>query len=266
MKSVDLTPVGGGVLLFMHIPKTGGTSMRKAVGDAYESSERAFIYEEGGVRGSLKRRAFAKLPSEERARVRLAFGHYPYGLHSSVPGDSAYVAVVRDPVDRVISVYDHYRHHKGVRYALMSSTARSRDRAAMERAEIEQSGLDLESWIFERMPTEVDNQMVRQIAGAPTIPFGECGDDLLATALEHIEQRFEMLMLQDELPAGLTRLSSRIGRPLTSGHRLKVNRRRQPIDAVEKRVRDRIADLNRLDTQLYAFARARQTEMMSGRD
>lgn len=254
---VDLTRTGTGTLLFLHVPKTGGTSMRKDVGDAYLPSERCFIYDDPSVADASTLSRYKALPEEARRQIRLIFGHYPYGLHDSVPGESAYVAVVREPVDRVVSVYEHYRHHKGLRYRLMTNGARSRDRSALERAEIEARSLDLEAWVFERRPTEVDNQMVRQLAGAPRIPFGECGDELLVSALEHVDDRFAMLLVQEEMAASLQRLSRHIGRAIKAGRRRKVNRRRPQLEDVEAHARERIAELNRLDIELYRHARER---------
>lgn len=255
--STDLTPAGGGTLLFMHIPKTAGTSLRREVGRAYAPTERAYIYDGSGLDGVHSQEGFAQLPLERRRELRLVFGHFRFGLHRAVPGPSAYAAVVRDPVDRVISVYSHYRFHKGVRYRLMSPAARAQDPAAMERYEIESRGIGLEEWVLERGRREVDNQMVRQLTGAPGIPFGACDDRLLERALENLDGRFALLLVQEELERSMAALADRIGRPLRSARRLKVNRRREATARVDPGVRQRIAELNRLDVELYRVARER---------
>ena len=255
MSAVDLTPSGGGTLLFMHVPKTGGTTLRAALTDAYERPERTLLYGSHAIRGSYTSEAFRDLPASERAAARLVYGHFSWGLHESVPGASAYAAVVREPVERVISVYDHYRHHKGLRFHLLTSRARAADRVARQRVDIERDGLDLESWIFERAPREVDNQVVRQLTGMPQVPFGACPDTLLDEALDNVRSRFVRLLVLERLADDVTALARDIGRPLRLGRRRKVNRRRQRLDAVPAAVRARIAELNRLDIALYERAR-----------
>ena len=111
-------------LLFMHIAKTGGTSVRRSLANAYDKRERAFVYDPGDLRGAVSRDQFPELPAEVRARLRLVIGHFPFGLHAYIDRPFRYVTVVRDPVDRVVSLYYHYRNLGGLRRGLRRSLRR----------------------------------------------------------------------------------------------------------------------------------------------
>lgn len=101
----DRSPKRQPTLLFMHIPKTAGTSFREAIARNYKTSEIAFLYpDEPGFRI----RSFEDLPLDQRSRTRLIAGHEVYyGVHEHVPNESLYFTVVRDPISRVWSNYIH---------------------------------------------------------------------------------------------------------------------------------------------------------------
>jgi len=85
------------LVLFVHVPKTGGTTLHSILsgqlnGIFVESMEHA----ESSI-GSLGESEFAQL--------ELVGGHVPYGLHEFVQRPVKYVTMLRDPVRRVVSHY-----------------------------------------------------------------------------------------------------------------------------------------------------------------
>lgn len=51
-------------LVFLHIPKTGGTGLRDVLKSAYGKEERAFIYDPSDLRGAVTRDQLAGLPGQ----------------------------------------------------------------------------------------------------------------------------------------------------------------------------------------------------------
>lgn len=84
------------MLAFLHLPKTGGTSIKKMILD-----QGASLFT---INNGQDARAFANLSAAELPSV--AFGHMPIGLHQVVPHiDVHYAAFLRNPIDRLISAY-----------------------------------------------------------------------------------------------------------------------------------------------------------------
>lgn len=90
-------------VFFLHLPKTAGTTMRRVLDREYRNVRRYEIGED--VTGDI--RTFRSRPWDANNAPRLVQGHMSYGLHEFVPGPSAYVTVLREPIRRALSDY-HY--------------------------------------------------------------------------------------------------------------------------------------------------------------
>lgn len=96
--------------LFIHIPKTAGTSLRREMQRRY--GERiAFAYGDNELTHPVVRSSDS--PREKRAAleaqgVELLFGHVQYPHWQSAFERSEVLAVLRHPVDRCLSHYQHY--------------------------------------------------------------------------------------------------------------------------------------------------------------
>lgn len=92
-------------LIFLHIPKTAGTTLRQVVG-------RQFVGQPQYLIGSGEERdftAFLALPEDERARLRYVGGHVSYGVHRFIPNPARYITMLRDPREHLISYYYYFR-------------------------------------------------------------------------------------------------------------------------------------------------------------
>ena len=102
-------------LVFMHIPKTAGTTLYPSLQWNYPPHQTLHIdipknemYRMEGV------------PLEYRSSLRLLHGHFAFGIHKYIPRSCRYVTVLREPVARVVSAYKHvlkrtgHEHHEQV--------------------------------------------------------------------------------------------------------------------------------------------------------
>lgn len=87
---------GKQLLIYLHIPKTGGTTLTNVIEQQYQQ---VLHYQEEDV---------AKLQKE--LQVAEAFcGHIPFGAHRYITRPFTYITMLRDPVEQVISWF-YYRH------------------------------------------------------------------------------------------------------------------------------------------------------------
>lgn len=106
--------------IFAHVPKTGGTSYAKFLKKNLKADEILVLdYKKLGVDPDsgedldYKKIVFdylSKIPLKKRSKIKLLTGHIvPYGVHKFFSQKSRYVTLLRDPVERVISLYNYFK-------------------------------------------------------------------------------------------------------------------------------------------------------------
>jgi hypothetical protein len=95
------------MLYYIHIPKTAGTSLRSFLRNMIYGDKICEVYSqirdlnEAEYRKSVKNR-------------EIYFGHFSYGFHKLLKDKNpSYVTVLRDPIARVVSLYNHNRLVQG---------------------------------------------------------------------------------------------------------------------------------------------------------
>ena len=88
--------------LFMHIPKTAGTTFRSIVDEQYGFQNVLTYYNQNSTQLLDNLDATLQLsPPDYRALI----GHFQYGVHAALTRPSKYVTFLRDPVERAASSY-----------------------------------------------------------------------------------------------------------------------------------------------------------------
>src|SRR5262245_40388577 len=223
-RAAERPPLGDDTLVFMHLPKTGGTALRSGLREMYEPDAVAFIYAARDLQEAMTQGEFEKLPASRMDALRLVMGHFRYGIHARIGRPCRYVTLVRDPIDRVASLYYHYLTLPGVRFA--SAGHRERWRLRLRR-------ISLEDWVFREAHIAADNLMVRNIAGSGSVPFGRCDEALYERAVRNLEAHFVALLVTEDMARSVSVLGGIVGRDLPSVGRENVNPRRPPLEDLE---------------------------------
>ena len=90
------------VIIFLHIPKAAGTTLRDIL---YRQYEKECIYELDGQNFSQSQEDFKQLNIKEKDKIRLLMGHMYFGLHEFISYPSTYITMLRNPIEKVISYY-----------------------------------------------------------------------------------------------------------------------------------------------------------------
>jgi len=237
------------VVIFLHIGKTAGTTMRRILRRQFPSTEilliqnrilRTLPRDGGRPNRELSIEYFANLPEEERARARLIIAHTVFGLHRFVPHATTYLTLLRDPVALTISQYSYVARNP--RHPL--------------HAELVERHPTLEHYVRSGVAIETDNSQTRAISGDIGTPFGGCTEEMLETAKRNIEQHFSVVGLTERFDESLLLMRRTFG--WSHLHYVRANvsphGRREPISPATQRM---IEEQNRLDAELYAWAAAR---------
>jgi Sulfotransferase family len=87
------------LIIFSHIPKTGGLTLRSIIDRQYRPDQ-IYRYPAHQYQEALK-----KLSTVQREKIRCIYGHCRFGIHRYFHRPFRYITLLRDPVNRVISAY-----------------------------------------------------------------------------------------------------------------------------------------------------------------
>ncbi len=88
-------------LIFLHVPKTAGTTLRGVLAKRYRD-DRSFVIG-NDINADIRR--LTRMDAAARHRIELLMGHMSFGLHRWLAPGARYVTIIRDPVERVLSEY-----------------------------------------------------------------------------------------------------------------------------------------------------------------
>ncbi|MGM0887582.1 MAG: sulfotransferase family 2 domain-containing protein [Bacillota bacterium] len=81
------------LFIFVHIPKTAGTTLSRIIEDQYKGNEFwKYSYD-------------YQVLIEKANKMKCVIGHFPFGVHQHIKRPYTYLTMLRDPVERLISLY-----------------------------------------------------------------------------------------------------------------------------------------------------------------
>ncbi|GAB4364921.1 MAG: hypothetical protein Kow0042_03850 [Calditrichia bacterium] len=95
----------------IHIPKTAGTSLRVALQNSQQNI--VYLYRlPPGIRRSELIEKLKIIENDETQLPDIIYGHMGYGLHEYFQFPATYFTILRDPIERAISLYRHEKRHE----------------------------------------------------------------------------------------------------------------------------------------------------------
>jgi hypothetical protein len=223
-------------VLFLHVPKAGGTTLGEYV---YSQCRAPEDHDEGLLNAGVLfvpygffKEAGLQVPDYirpmlGRGDLRAVVGHFWFGLHEHVGRPWTYVTLLRDPVERVVSLYHYLKLDER---------------------------MSLEEFAASPPFREADNDQVRRIAGADP-EVGGCTRAMLETAKDNLRRHFAVVGVTERFDETLVLLNRRLGwtKEIASYPR-NVNPARRPTDSLPQATVDAIRARNALDAELHRFA------------
>lgn len=216
--------------IFLHVPKTAGTTLNRLIEWEYPLSK---MYSIDPVFYEWSAAHLRKRSSDQLKRIRIFKGHMTFGLHEVLPQPATYITILRDPVDRTLSAYYFMRNYK-----LHPLYWRFRR----------------EKWTLEdfvrRSPR--DNVQSKILAGAE---YREpCTAEIFARAKENLLQYFSVVGLSERFEESLALMKLRFGWKLQRYSRFNVTRTRPGKADIPQATLDLIEEKESFDIALYESA------------
>jgi hypothetical protein len=210
-------------LVFVHVPKAGGTTLRRIIRRQYRP----------GSIHDVPPGSPPEIPPGAGARIRVLQGHIPYGSHHVLALPADYVTILRDPVDRVASLYYYARSRPS--HEMYAWTQRA------SLAEFAAGG-----------HPETLNHQCRLISGR----LDDFTGATLAPAMDNLARRFACFGIHERFDESLLLFRRRLSWGSVLYLRENVTSGRPPAHGLDPAAVRRIRERNAFDQELYDHALA----------
>jgi hypothetical protein len=214
------------VIIFSHIPKTGGLTLRSIIDRQYRPDQ---IYK---YPAHHQKEAVKNLSATQREKIKCVYGHCRFGIHRYFRRPFRYITMLRDPVNRVISAY----------YYLKSSTNNKLYAKA--------NRMSFEEFIFSKdddIQTQLWNHQTRFLSGKHQPD--------LNLAKQNLRKHYAVAGITELYPHSVFLMKQALGWGNVNYTRQNVTKRRPQKQQIPKELIHIIKQKSALDLQLYDYAK-----------
>ncbi len=221
-------------VIFLHIPKTAGSTLLHILQRAYKPENRLFI-EDDSIHEP--ERVLSSMSNAQKREIALLAGHVEFGIHTWLPQPATYFTILRHPIERIIS--DYYFLHQTPHHPLHDQVVNGQ--------------ISLQEYVD--IPLVMDNSQTRMLAGAWRQSGGPCTVKTLQKANENIQTHFSLIGLTEHFDESLVLLQRRFGWKSILYHSpLNKTANRPHLKDLPKKTVEAIIRANEYDLDLYTFA------------
>jgi len=218
-------------ILFIHIPKAGGTTLNSIISENVPSQERyATRYMWKGNPD------FNNLSHTEKRKIYFLHGHMPFGFHSQLGTEEfTYITVVREPIERVLSAHNNIL----------------KDTTHFLHKEFVENRLTIPEIHEKKIWSALDNCQVRMLSNSIQAPYGTIARENFEEAIRNIDQYFSLTGYQEKLDEFVVLLCGMMNWPAPV-----YRKRHQSLNRITASDSDRntievIREMNEWDIKLF---------------
>ncbi len=220
------------LFIHLHIPKTGGTTLRDIIQRQYRAKKILMIPKLEESENILK-----EVSTSQINQLKLIQGHLKYGIHNHFHRRVKYFAIIRDPINRVLSTYYYVLSQKNNPQNLSTSNNQ------MTIYDFVQSGVN---------PFLINGQtkLISGKTGNIDNPIIE-SEELFSLAKENIENDFLFLGITEMFDETILILKNMLGWHMPYYSIANRTKKKPNYDAVNPTIISFIKEHNQLDIKLY---------------
>jgi len=220
------------LFIHLHIPKTGGTTLRDIIQRQYQSEKILMIPKLDESEDILK-----EVSTSQINQLKLIQGHLKYGIHNHFHRRAKYFAIIRDPINRVLSTYYYVLSQKNNPQNLSTSNNQ------MTIYDYVQSGVNPflingQTQLISGKTGNIDNPIIKS-------------EELFSLAKENIANDFLFLGITEMFDETILILKNMLGWHMPYYSIANRTKNKPNYDAVDPTVTSFIKEHNQLDIKLY---------------
>ena len=220
------------LFIHLHIPKTGGTTLRDIIQRQYRAEKILMIPKLEESENILK-----EVSTSQINQLKLIQGHLKYGLHNHFHRRAKYFAIIRDPINRVLSTYYYVLSQKNNPQNLSTSNNQ------MTIYDFVQSGVNPflingQTQLISGKTGDIDNPIIES-------------EELFSLAKENIENDFLFLGITEMFDETILILKNMLGWHMPYYSIANRTKKKPNYDAVNPTIISFIKEHNQLDIKLY---------------
>ncbi len=211
-------------LIFLHIPKSGGTTFNTILERYYDKDEIFAVgYDKNNVWNIHE---LETMPTQRKKEINLIRGHLHVGVHKHFEEDFRYITFIRHPVRRTISFYNYVK------------------RIPNHRLYEQVKDMSLLECITQVKDHDVINGQVNRLCG-----FTGDEDKMLEQTFKNIDKHFDLIGLQEYYDESLILLQHKLDWQNVQYERQNVTLNKK--NTITDEMIAEITKMNRLDLILY---------------
>ena len=220
------------LFIHIHIPKTGGTTLRDIIQRQYRAEKILMIPKLEESENIIK-----EISASHINQLKLIQGHLKYGIHNHFHRRAKYFSIIRDPINRVLSTYYYVLSQKNNPQNLSTSNNQ------MTIYDFVQSGVN---------PFLINGQtkLISGKTGNIDNPIIE-SEELFSLAKENIENDFLFLGITEMFDETILILKNMLGWHMPYYSIANRTKKKPNYDAVNPTIISFIKEHNQLDIKLY---------------
>jgi hypothetical protein len=236
-------------VIFLHIPKTAGSTLNKIIDHQYK---RAATFTRHPYYPKELNDEFKKLSEVERGRIKALKGHMFFGLHEYLSQLSTYITLLRDPVERTIS---HY-------YMILENPM------DIFHKEVTSNHMSLKDFVCSDLSDRIvtlKNGQTKLLAGMEAdaaVNFEKRSSDILELAKINLKEHFIVAGLQERFDENLMLLRRVFKWRNVFYIRMGGDKPRPKKKDIPRETLNIIEKYNELDIELYKYAKERFDEQV----
>ncbi len=222
------------VIIFQHIPKTAGTTLRYIIQYQFPASAICELY---GSSGSPAQRIdkLQNLSESSRKKIKIINTHVGFGLHNYLHQPHTYITFLREPVSRAISMYYYYQKTKNPLFINLSLK------------EFVQTYPGVQNGMTKNLAGIV---LQSQLSNSNNQKF-DCDRKSLEIAQRNIQEHFKFVGISERFDESLLLLRKILGWKIPLFDKSNISQKPKDID---RDTLELIKNLNQFDLQLYKYA------------